>query len=167
MDFLISSANPKSNFSSISKESNRKQEKTCIRVFYSLPIPNSTALREGNFLGLFFAIFKIIFKMWGIFLFRSMAVMWRQLMRCGSWLNNLLCVVFVNRNGFVVEDLSQEMSVFTYTLFLTMVSRGCCVFLIKTNLSLPLKQLLRKWKHQHFSVFIMISRIEWNTLLVE
>lgn len=33
-------------------------------------------------------------------------------MRCGSWLNNLLCVVFVNRNGFVVEDLSQEMSVF-------------------------------------------------------
>ena len=65
-------------------------------------------------------------------------------MRCGSRLNNLLCVVFVNRNGFVVEDLSQEMSVFTYTLFLTMVSRGCCVFLIKTNLSLPLKQLLRK-----------------------
>ena len=58
--------------------------------------------------------------------------------RCGSWLNNLPYVVFVNRNGFVVEDLSQEISVFIYTLFLTMVSRGCCVFLTKTNLSLPL-----------------------------
>ena len=66
-------------------------------------------------------------------------------MRCGSWLNNLLCVVCVNRNGSVVEDLSQEIHIYIiYTLFLTMVSRGCCVFLTKTNLSLPLKQLLRK-----------------------
>ena len=49
-------------------------------------------------------------------------------MRCGSWLNNLLCVVFVNRNGFVVEDLSQEMPAFIYFILNNGIKRMLCIF---------------------------------------
>lgn len=49
-------------------------------------------------------------------------------MRCGSWLNNFLCVVFVNRNGFVVEDLSQEMPAFIYFILNNGIKRMLCIF---------------------------------------